>query len=79
MNNLNSVVGTATLSTTVIKYYCAACIHQCFPEYIYIYIYIYIFGQVAQWLERVHGKHEVVGSNPTRPTFYMESKNLSSI
>ena len=37
----------------------------------------------ASWsldpVERVHGKHEVVGSNPTRPTFYMESKNLSSI
>ena len=55
MNNLNSVVGTATLSTTVIKYYCAACIHQCFPEY----IYIYIFGQIAQWLERAHGKHNI--------------------
>ena len=42
-------------------------------EYIYIiHIYIYIFkhissfGQIAQWLERVHGKHKVVGSNPTR-------------
>ena len=37
--------------------------------YIYIYIYISSFGQIAQWLERVHGKHEVVGSNPTRANF----------
>ena len=28
------------------------------------------------WSEREHGYHEVVGSNG--PTFYMESKNLSS-
>ena len=27
------------------------------------------FGQMAQWFERVHGKHEVVGSNPTRANF----------
>ena len=45
--------------------------------YIYIYIYIYIiyiyhissFGQIVQWLQRVHGKHEVVGSNITRANF----------
>ena len=50
--------------------------------YIHIYIYIYIyhlilytmkhislFGQIAQWLERVQGKPEVVGSNPTRANF----------
>ena len=24
---------------------------------------------IAQWLERVHGKHEVVGSNPTQANF----------
>ena len=27
---------------------------------------------MAQWLERVHGKHEVVGSNPTRGNFLYE-------
>ena len=27
------------------------------------------FGHIAQWLERVHGKHEVLGSNPTRANF----------
>ena len=27
------------------------------------------FGQIGQWLERVHVKHEVVGSNPTRANF----------
>ena len=37
--------------------------------YIYTYINIYMFGQIAQWLEQVHGKHEVVGSNPTRANF----------
>ena len=24
---------------------------------------------ISQWLERVHGKHEVVGSNPTQANF----------
>ena len=45
--------------------------------YIHIYIYIYIiyiyhissFGQIVQWLQRVHGKHKVVGSNLTRENF----------
>ena len=27
------------------------------------------FGEIAQWLERVHGKHEVMGSNSTRANF----------
>ena len=27
------------------------------------------FDQIAQWLERVYGKHDVVGSNPTRANF----------
>ena len=27
------------------------------------------FGEIVQWLERVHGKEEVIGSNPTRPNF----------
>ena len=31
--------------------------------------HISTFGQIAQWLEPVHGKHEVVGSNPTRANF----------
>ena len=26
--------------------------------------HISLFGQIAQWLEHVHGNHEVVGSNP---------------
>ena len=52
--------------------------------YMYIYIYIHIScrplstshrlivppdSSVAQWLECVHGKHEVVGSNPTLANF----------
>ena len=31
------------------------------------------FGQIAQCLERVHGKHEVVGSNPTRANIIYKS------
>ena len=27
------------------------------------------FGQTAQWLGRVHGKHEVVGLDPIRANF----------
>ena len=44
---------------------------KCFFLIIYIYIYkrISSFGQIAQWLERVHGKHEVMGSNPIRANF----------
>ena len=37
--------------------------------YIYIHTHIYIYGQIAQWLEHVQGKHELVGSNPTRASF----------
>ena len=33
-----------------------------------------MFGQIAQWLERVHGKHKVVGSNPTWANFLYEIK-----
>ena len=36
-----------------------------------------MFGQIAHWYERVPCIHEVVGFSP-RPTFYVESKNLSS-
>ena len=32
----------------------------------YAFNHISSFGQIAQWLERVHGKHEVLGSNPSR-------------
>ena len=35
-----------------------------------------MFGQIAQWLEQVHGKHEVVGSNPTRANFLHGIKKL---
>ena len=59
--------------------------------YIYIYIFIFIliyghlilqaikdislFGETAQWLERVHGKHEAVGSNPTRDNYLYGIEN----
>ena len=33
---------------------------------------------MAQWLERVHGKHEVVGSNPARANFLYGIEKLSS-
>ena len=35
-------------------------------QHIFLFIYISSFGQIAQWLECVHGKHKVMGSNPTR-------------
>lgn len=31
-----------------------------------------MFGLVAQWLEQVSFKHEVVGSSPTRPISYLD-------
>ena len=34
-----------------------------------IYISYLLFGQIAQWLERVHGMHEVENSIPTRANF----------
>ena len=37
---------------------------------------IALFNQIAQWLEIVHGKNEVMGSNLTRDNFCMESKNV---
>ena len=40
-----------------------------FDIYIYVHIvYIYIYNM----LEHVHGKHEVVGSNPTWANFLYE-------
>ena len=36
---------------------------------LYTIKHIASFGQIAQWLERVHGKHKIVGSNPTRANF----------
>ena len=33
--------------------------------------------QIAQWLERVHGKHEVVGSHPTRANFLYGIETLA--
>ena len=37
------------------------------------------FIQITQWLERVHGKHEVVGSNPIRDPIYMEPIKMNNI
>ena len=50
--------------------FCIAII--CVYIYIYIYIYISSFDQIAQWLERVHGMHKVMGSNPTGVNFLYE-------
>ena len=47
-----------------------------FDIYIYIYlIYIYVhivYIYIYNMLEHVHGKHEVVGSNPTWANFLYE-------